>query len=252
MRDGNSGVAATLDRVTLAGDESALEIIWGGKPVRSDTPVICASVVGYSSLTSVLRGSQDKAEVERLSDWLRDTHEGPFVSLVDAAATRRPIGLIQADTSDSESQNYYEANRPRPDRGIWKDFYFESVFAAVREADRRWSPDEIELTHPTGGAWTRDLLAVSLEALGHLADHHDLSCQSIRLGCIHGVDENDFAWAMTRLNQEQSSQSSGVFSDFKVESVDSSSPGIPVVTSGAIVKIEVASTARASDPGSRR
>lgn len=252
MRGVDASLAGAPSRAKLAGDESDLEIIWGGKPVWSDTPVICASEVGYSPLAAALRGSQDQAEVEKLSDWLRGTHDGPFVSLLDGTATRRPIGLIQADTSDSESQNYYEANRPRPDRGIWRDFYFESVFAAVREADRRWSPNEIELTHPTGGAWTRDLLAVSLEALGHLADHHDLSCQSIRLGCIHGVDENDFVWAMRRLNQEQSSQSSGVFSDFKVEHIDSSNPGIPVVTNGAIVKIGVASTTRTSDPGGRR
>lgn len=224
--------------VSLAGKQSSVEIIWGGEIDRSDVPLVCASTLGYSPLTSALRGASDPVEVENLSGWLRTTLDGPFIGLLDGREDRRPVALIQPDVTVNETTNYYESHRPRPDRGIWRDFYFQTVLAAVREADDRWSPEEIELTHATGGAWTRDLLAVSLEALGHLVDRHDLSCSSIRLGCIHGVDEDDFVWAMEQLNVEQR-QNSREVRDVQVSKVDPRSVGIPNDVNGTVLRIQV-------------
>lgn len=224
---------------TLGGKKSTVEIRWGGDPEGSEVPLVCASMIGYSPLNNALRGAAQRDEIAVLSDWLRSTRDGPYVALIDSDGTRRPLALIQADTSDSGAENYYEIHRPRPSRDlVWRDFYFRTVLTAVREADARWSPEEIEVTHPTGGAWSRDLLATTLDALGHLADSTVLRASTIRLGCIHGVDEADFQWAMSRFNQEQGSQNSTEFHDFEVEAVESGNSGAPDLAYVEVLGIE--------------
>jgi hypothetical protein len=133
---------------------------------------------------------------------MRNTAEGAFVAFVPAPPGPRPIALIQDDRSEGEGSNFYETHRP--DRRIWRDFYYQTTYVALERIDALWGARDVELTHPTGFDWGPDLLTTVLDALGHLADRpQSLALKCVHLSCLHHLGANDVLKAITQLNREQ-------------------------------------------------
>jgi hypothetical protein len=185
---------------TLGGKQSTVTIVLGTDGCPDDAPFVGASELGGSPLGHALENHHVATELERLVERMRASQDGALVALVDAPPSSRRLGIIQSDRS--QNPNFYGLNRP--DRRLWRDFYYRTTYALLQRVDDAWKSADVELSHPTGFDWPPDLVTTVLEALGHLADDSALSVQRVHLSCLHRLDERGVVAAMRRLNNEQS------------------------------------------------
>ncbi len=186
---------------------------------RSGVPLICCSATrGYVRITSFLSDDPRREKITELADWMTESEDGAFVAVVPEAVGRPGVALIQADHGRGQGESFYQ--RIHGDSpGVWRDFYFATTFAVLKEADALWQADEILLSHPVNGAWDCELMTVVLDALGHLADQQELHAKTIRLDCLHGDRSRMFEQALATLNQEQTTDEKTRFREFAVEQV---------------------------------
>jgi hypothetical protein len=200
----------------LHGAHSEVAIYLGEGECPRDAPLVCASEVGYSPLGAATQGHDSRPAIECLARWMRNTTEGAFVGFVAAPPAPRPLALIQDDRSEGKGSNFYETHRP--DRRIWRDFYYQTTYVALERIDGLWAADDVELTHPTGFDWGPDLLTTVLDALGHLADRPgSLALKRVHLSCLHHLGPNDVEKAIAQLNREQQAEPSPAHREVDVD-----------------------------------
>ncbi len=205
----------------LRGDNSSLNVTCDiDAEGRSGVPLICCSATrGYVHITSFLSDDPRREKITELANWMTESDDGAFVAVTPEAVGRPGVALIQADHGREQGEGFYQ--RAQGDsHGIWRDFYFTTIFTALREADALWQADEILLAHPVNGAWDLDLMTVALEVIGHLADRQELHVKTIHLDCLHGDRNRMFEQALSTLNREQTSDSKASFREFLVEEVE--------------------------------
>jgi hypothetical protein len=216
-RPAAEGVNETMHPVgRLFGGHNEVEIYLGGDGCPPEAPLVCASEVGYSPLGAATQGHDSRPGIECLSRWMRNTEEGAFVALVPAPPGPRPLALIQDDRSEGADPNFYETHRP--DRRIWRDFYYQTTYVAFERLDAVWAAGDVELAHPTGFEWSPDLITTVLEALGHLADRpKSLALKRVHLSCLHHLGSNDVLKAITVLNREQQREEPSAHRDIDLD-----------------------------------
>lgn len=225
----------------LIGDVSQLHVFAGSDQAPPNCPLLCASETGYSPLGGVLNGAGPPvSSIGALADWMRGTADGAFVALVDAPPAPRPLGLTQDNRGRGETANFYES-RHGDAHGIWRDFYYRSVYTLIAGMDDRWGATDIELTHPTGHGWPGDLITVVLEALGQLADTRELRVERVHLACcLEDLSETETDRALMRLNREQRHASRPKHRDYAVEEFDLASSDAPSLSGATVLRIPLA------------
>lgn len=208
----------TDKRATLAGKRSNLTVTCDrDREWTTDSPLICCSAPkGFVRLPGFIESDPRKAEILSVAEWLTVSRGGAFTVVFPATKDSKGLALIQADHDGHGSETFYQRHHG-DSHGIWRDFYFRTVYIALREGDKVWNAEEIQIAHPVNGGWDLELLTVVLEGIGHLADQRDLNVKTIHLDCLHGIDTRDFKQALDTLNREQTGSDGSTYREFEVE-----------------------------------
>ncbi|MGB6057605.1 MAG: hypothetical protein WBF71_05020 [Microthrixaceae bacterium] len=208
----------TRQTCVVNGKKSVVEVIFDPDGETGQVPVIrCSAPDGYGGLRGQIQGHSSEDQILALADWMTVTTEGAFVAVLDNQVWPNGMVLIQSDHDGRGGRTFYQSiHGDSP--GIWLDFYFRTVFTAIKVADKNFSASDLVLRHPTNGSWSEPLLTVSLEAIRNLADQADLTVKRIHIGCIHGIDSaGNFRRAASQLELEVESGTAPEFRSFETE-----------------------------------
>jgi hypothetical protein len=143
--------------------------------------------VGFAQISPFINGAPDSQQLGTISSDMLKSDRGAFVALLDRPAEVSPIVLIQ----HNESVFYQKEFGPRhTSSAVWRDFYFRSLYVAMKEASKRWELETISMTSLSGNAWRFDTLAVVVEVVAYLCARKEMGMSEVRvLGCEPEVVE---------------------------------------------------------------
>lgn len=222
--------------LVLRGRLAEIEVVVGAVERPGHVPFVCASETGYSPLGPALGGARNV--LTPLVDWMRSTTNGAYVALVDEPPARRPLAIIQSNRGPGGQANFYESHHTREDE-VWRDFYYKTTFAALREINDRWAAEVVEVSHPTGFGWPQDLVTVVLEALGQISDQFGTAIKKVHLTCLHDLTFERVRSASDLLSREQSGPAAPRHRDFQTERIKMSAAGLQYVEGVSLVQVPV-------------
>ena len=167
--------------------------------VPTEVPIVCASVMGFSPLASLLNGDA-RRKIAPISAWMRNSDDGAYVALIDSPPAPRPIGLIQTNQGV-----FYRSRHTRSDV-IWRDFYYATIYVTLSLIDKRWNTQDVEFAHPTAHGWPNDLVKVLLEVIGHLNAEPKMALRRIHLSCLHDLTRERLDRAAAEIRSESRSR----------------------------------------------
>ena len=220
------------------GRMSQVDVIVGGAGCPRQAPIVVgAAFDGYNQAAKL--AAKDLPDLFR---WINNTDSGAWVGTGGVEVMRlskRPVGFIQSNTS-----RFYNDGHPSGGSGsssVWRDFYFQTVFAVVDGLDSEFRCEDIEIIHPTLEAdhWSPSMQATVLDALGHLAETRRLSLKRVHLSCPHGMSDETLKSAAMELNREQTATQPPRLREPHVIEVPPASLGISGCDGVRLLKIDL-------------
>lgn len=210
--------SASPRSAVLVGKNSTLRVTCDHeREWTSAIPLVCCSAPeGYVRLPGFIESDPRKAEIISVAEWLTGSRGGAFTVVFPRTKSSQGLALIQADHDGHGNETFYKRLHGES-HGVWRDFFFTTIFTALKEGDGLWESEQIQIAHPINGGWDLDLITVTLEAIGHLTDQQELNVNTIHLDCLHGDHTRDFEQALSTLNREQIQTEISTYREIKVQ-----------------------------------
>jgi hypothetical protein len=205
-------------RAVLAGAKSEIVVTCDhDREWNSNTPLICCSAPkGYVRLPDFISNDPRKDQILSVADWMTGARGGAFVAVFPCTEVSEGLALVQADHDGRGSETFYQRHH-QDSHGVWRDFYFQTVYAALKEGDALWGSEEIQIAHPINGGWDLELITLVLESIGLLADQQELNVKKIHIDCLDGDRIRDFQQALSTLNREQAESDGASYREINVK-----------------------------------